>query len=172
MTFQTYSLFVLSIIMIYFGRVENRFNLLQLQDDIDKLKADFNSSHSDVGDGGPIFMGRLSNWTERNEKRIILSQIVSMYLKILENTDQSKAHVKNITEELYTLKESLSDGSKKMEYLKDLTKLQAVNVTRVIFSLSLFELDETFHTSSTSGICKHMYNKFSIKVAFAILTYP
>ncbi|NWS21632.1 IFNG protein, partial [Pachyramphus minor] len=124
MTFQTYSLFVLSIIMIYFGRVENRLSLLQLQDDIDKLKADFNSSHSDVGDGGPIFTERLSNWTERNEKRIILSQIVSMYLKILENTDKSKTHVRNISEELYSLKESLSDGSKKMEYLQDLTKLQ------------------------------------------------
>lgn len=47
-----------------------------------------------------------------------------MYLKMLENTDRSKAHVRNIAEELHTLKESLSDGSKKMEDLKDLTKLQ------------------------------------------------
>ncbi|NXE91177.1 IFNG protein, partial [Menura novaehollandiae] len=124
MTFQTYSIFVLSVIMISFGHVENRLNLLQLQNDIDKLKADFNSSHSDVADGGPIFTERLSSWTERNEKRIILSQIISMYLKMLENTDRSKAHVRNISEELHTLKESLSDGSKKMEDLKDLTKLQ------------------------------------------------
>ncbi|NXD33440.1 IFNG protein, partial [Copsychus sechellarum] len=124
MAFQTYSLFVLSVIMISFGHVENRLNLLQLQNDIDKLKADFNSSHSDVADGGPIFTEKLLSWTERNEKRIILSQIISMYLKMLENTDRSKAHVRNITEELYTLKESLSDGSKKIEDLKDLTKLQ------------------------------------------------
>ncbi|NXC57179.1 IFNG protein, partial [Aleadryas rufinucha] len=124
MAFQTYSLFVLSIIMISFGHVENRLNLLQLQNDIDKLKADFNSSHSDVADGGPIFTEKLSSWTERNEKRIILSQIISMYLKMLENTDRSKAHVRNISEELHTLKESLSDGSKKIEDLKDLTKLQ------------------------------------------------
>ncbi|NWW27681.1 IFNG protein, partial [Falcunculus frontatus] len=124
MAFQTYSLFVLSIIMISFGHVENRLNLLQLQNDIDKLKADFNSSHSDVADGGPIFTERLSSWTERNEKRIILSQIISMYLKMLENTDRSKAHIRNISEELHTLKESLSDGSKKIEDLKDLTNLQ------------------------------------------------
>ncbi|NXR85618.1 IFNG protein, partial [Hypocryptadius cinnamomeus] len=124
MAFQTYSLFVLSVIMISFGHVENRLNLLQLQNDIDKLKADFNSSHSDVADGGPIFTERLSSWTERNEKRIILSQIISMYLKMLENTDKSKAHVRNIAEELHTLKDSLSDGSKKIEDLKDLTKLQ------------------------------------------------
>ncbi|NWY74616.1 IFNG protein, partial [Erithacus rubecula] len=124
MAFQTYSLFVLSVIVISFGHIESRLNLLQLQNDIDKLKADFNSSHSDVADGGPIFTEKLSSWTERNEKRIILSQIVSMYLKMLENTDRSKAHVRNIAEELHTLKESLSDGSKKIEDLKDLTKLQ------------------------------------------------
>ncbi|XP_063011995.1 interferon gamma [Melospiza melodia melodia] len=124
MAFQNYSLFVLSIIMISFGHVENRLNLLQLQNDIDKLKADFNSSHSDVADGGPIFTERLKSWTERNEKEIILSQIISMYLEMLESTDRSKDHVRNITEELYTLKKSLSDGSKKMEDLKDLTKLR------------------------------------------------
>ncbi|NXC25989.1 IFNG protein, partial [Campylorhamphus procurvoides] len=124
MTFHTYRLFVLSIIMIYFGCVENRLNLLQLQDDIDKLKADFNSSNSDVADGKPIFTERLSNWTERNEKRIIMSQIISMYLQILEKTDKSKEHVRNISEELYTLRASLSDGAKKMEDLKNLTKLE------------------------------------------------
>ncbi|KFP87176.1 PREDICTED: interferon gamma [Acanthisitta chloris] len=128
MTFQTYSLFVLSVILCCFGHVENRLNLHQLQNDIDKLKADFNSSHSDVADGGPIFTGRLSSWTERNEKRIILSQILSMYLKMFENTDKTKAHVRNISEELYTLKESLSDGSKKAEDLKDLTKLQMTDL--------------------------------------------
>ncbi|XP_009093317.1 interferon gamma [Serinus canaria] len=124
MAFQTYSLFVLSVIMISFGHVESRLNLLQLQNDIDKLKADFNSSHSDVADGGPIFTEKLSSWTERNEKRIILSQIISMYLKMLESTDKSKDHVRNIAEELHTLKANLSDGSKKIEDLKDLTKLQ------------------------------------------------
>ncbi|NXF70331.1 IFNG protein, partial [Ciccaba nigrolineata] len=124
MTCQTYSLFVLSVIMIYFGRFGNSLILAQLQNDIDQLKADFNSSHSDVADGGPIFTDKLINWTERNEKRIILSQIVSMYLEMLEKTDTSKAHVRHISEELYTLKRSLPDGLKKMNDLMDLTKLQ------------------------------------------------
>ncbi|GAB0176309.1 interferon gamma [Grus japonensis] len=83
-----------------------------------------NSSHSDVADGGPIFTDKLINWTERNEKRIILSQIVSMYLEILQNADKSKAHVRHISEELSTLKDSLPDGLKKMKDLMDLTKLQ------------------------------------------------
>ncbi|NXH79343.1 IFNG protein, partial [Hydrobates tethys] len=124
MTCQTYSLFFLSVIMIYFGRFGNSLILAQLQNDIDQLKADFNSSHSDVADGGPIFTEKLINWTERNEKRIILSQIVSMYLEMLENTDKSKAHVRHIYEELYTLKNSLPDGLKKMKDLMDLAKLK------------------------------------------------
>ncbi|XP_014819002.1 PREDICTED: interferon gamma [Calidris pugnax] len=124
MTCQTYSFFVLSIVMIYFGRFGNSLVLAQLQKDIDQLKADFNSSHSDVADGGPIFTDKLANWTERNEKRIILSQIVSMYLEMLNKTDKSKAHVRHIAEELYTLKDSIGDGSKKVEDMMYLAKLQ------------------------------------------------
>ncbi|XP_052524272.1 interferon gamma [Tympanuchus pallidicinctus] len=124
MTCQTYNLFVLSVIMIYYGHTASSLNLVQLQDDIDKLKADFNSSHSDVADGGPIIIEKLRNWTERNEKRIILSQIVSMYLEMLENTDRSKPHIKHIAEELYTLKNNLPDGVKKVKDIMDLAKLQ------------------------------------------------
>ncbi|KFQ29427.1 Interferon gamma [Mesitornis unicolor] len=124
MTCQTYTFIILSVIMIFFGRFGNSLNLVQLQNDIDQLKADFNSSHSDVADGGPIFTEKLTNWTERNEKRIILSQIVSMYLEMLEKTDKSKVHVKRIVEELYTLKARYPDGLKKMKDLMELTKLQ------------------------------------------------
>ncbi|NWR57715.1 IFNG protein, partial [Bucorvus abyssinicus] len=124
MTCQTYSFYVLSVIMIYFGRFGNSFKLATLQDDIDQLKADFNASLSDVGDGGPIFTDKLINWTEKNEKGIILSQILTMYLKILENADKSKKHVRNISEELTALKKEHSDGSKKMEDLMYLAKLQ------------------------------------------------
>ncbi|KAK2512802.1 Ifng [Columba guinea] len=110
--------------MICFGRFGNSLILAHLENDIDQLKSDFNSSNSDVADGGPIFTGKLTDWTERNEKRIILSQIVSMYLEMLEKSDKSKAHVRHISEELYTLKNSLPDGLKKLQDLKDLAKLQ------------------------------------------------
>ncbi|NWT46901.1 IFNG protein, partial [Rissa tridactyla] len=128
MTCQTYSFFVLSVVMIYFGRFGNSSFLAQLQNDIDQLKADFNSSHSDVADGGPIFTEKLSNWTERNEKRIILSQIISMYLEMFENIDKSKAHVRHIAEELHTLKNSLPDSSKKVKDLMDIAKLQMTDL--------------------------------------------
>ncbi|KAM6383202.1 interferon gamma [Alca torda] len=128
MTCQTYSFFVLSAVMIYFVHFGNSLNLAQLQNDIDQLKADFNSSHSDVADGGPIFIEKLSDWTERNEKGIILSQIVSRYLEMFENTDKSKAHVRHISEELYTLKNTHSDGSKKAKDLMDIAKLQMTDL--------------------------------------------
>ncbi|NWW50495.1 IFNG protein, partial [Pedionomus torquatus] len=128
MTFQTCSFFVLSIVMIYFGRFGNSLILAQLQNDIDQLKADFNSSHSDVADGGPIFTEKLMKWTEKNEKRIILSKILSMYLEMLENTDKSKPYVRHISEELYTLKNSLPDGSKKVEDMMYLEKIQMTDL--------------------------------------------
>ncbi|NXG82026.1 IFNG protein, partial [Stercorarius parasiticus] len=128
MTCQTYSFFVLSVVMIYFGHFGNGLILAQLQNDIDQLKDDFNSSHSDVADGGPIFTEKLSDWTERNEKRIILSQIVSKYLEMFENIDKSKAHVRHISEELYTLKNNLPDGSKKAKDLVDIAKLQMTDL--------------------------------------------
>ncbi|NXA33670.1 IFNG protein, partial [Eudromia elegans] len=124
MTSQTCNLFVLSIIMIFFGRFASSLVLADLQNDIQKLKADFNSSLPDVADGGPIFTEKLKNWTEKNEKRIILSQIVSMYLEMLENTDKTQGHVRRISEELFTLKNSLPDGLKKLKDLMDLAKLQ------------------------------------------------
>ncbi|XP_010204372.2 interferon gamma [Colius striatus] len=128
MTCQTFRVFVLSVIMIYFGHFGNSLDLAELQDDIDRLKADFNSSHSDVADGGPIFTDKLMNWTERNEKRIILSQIISMYLKLLENTDKSKTYVRHISEELYSLSSSLPDGSKKMKDLMELANFQMTDL--------------------------------------------
>ncbi|NXJ59322.1 IFNG protein, partial [Rostratula benghalensis] len=152
MTFQTYSFFVLSIVMIYFGRFGNSLILAQLQNDIDQLKADFNSSHSDVADGGPIFIEKLVNWTERNERRIILSQIVSVYLKMLENTDKSKPHVRHISEELYTLKNSLRDGSKKVEDIMYLEKLQIsdMKIQRKAVNELLNVLRKLVETSTSS----------------------
>ncbi|NWI66028.1 IFNG protein, partial [Todus mexicanus] len=128
MTFQTYSFFILSVVMIYFGCFGNSLDLANLQNDIDQLKADFNSSNADVADDGPVFTDKLKNWTERNEKRIILSQIVSMYLEILKKADRSKPHVRHIAEELYTLKCNLRDDLKKVKDLMDLTKLQLTDL--------------------------------------------
>lgn len=41
MTCQTYSFFILSVVMIYFGHFGNSLILAHLENDIDQLKADF-----------------------------------------------------------------------------------------------------------------------------------
>uniref|UniRef100_A0A674JPM8 Interferon gamma n=1 Tax=Terrapene triunguis TaxID=2587831 RepID=A0A674JPM8_9SAUR len=84
-----------------------------------------NSSQSDVAEGGSIFTERLKSWTEATEKKIILSQIVSMYLKMFDNIGPatSKSHVKNIHNALYTLNDSLTESFKKVKDLMELARL-------------------------------------------------
>ncbi|XP_067420044.1 interferon gamma [Emydura macquarii macquarii] len=98
---------------------------VRLEGDIEKLKADFNSNQSDVADGGSIFTERLKNWNETNEKKIILSQIVSMYLKMFESMGpaMSKPHIKNINNSLHTLNIDLKDSFKKVKDLMELANL-------------------------------------------------
>uniref|UniRef100_A0A8C3XIB7 Interferon gamma n=1 Tax=Chelydra serpentina TaxID=8475 RepID=A0A8C3XIB7_CHESE len=84
-----------------------------------------NSNQSDVADGGSIFTERLKSWTETNEKKIILSQIISMYLKMFENIGPatSKLHVKNIHNALRTLNDNLAESFKKVNDLMELARL-------------------------------------------------
>lgn len=61
---------------------------------------------------------------QRNEKRIILSQIVTLYLEMLKKTDMSKPHIKNLSEQLNTLRNTLSNDYKKFRDLVELSNLQ------------------------------------------------
>ncbi|CAM5084831.1 unnamed protein product [Eretmochelys imbricata] len=124
MTPQIY-LFILLSISSCFGCFFCQPILPKIEEDIEKLKADFNSNQSDVADGGSIFTERLKSWTETTEKKIILSQIISMYLKMFENIRPatSKLHVKNIRNALYTLNNSLTESFKKVNDLMELARL-------------------------------------------------
>ncbi|XP_038242920.1 interferon gamma [Dermochelys coriacea] len=124
MTPQIY-LFILLSISCFSGCFFCQPILLKIEEDIEKLKADFNSNQSDVADGGSIFTERLKSWTETTEKKLILSQIISMYLKMFENNGSatSKLHVKNIHNALVTLNSSLTESFKKVNQLMDLAKL-------------------------------------------------
>ncbi|CAM5082188.1 unnamed protein product, partial [Natator depressus] len=129
MTPQIY-LFILLSISSCFGCFFCQSILPKIEEDIEKLKADFNSSQPDVADGGSIFTERLKSWTETTEKKIILSQIISMYLKMFENIvpDTSKLHVENIHNALYTLSNSLTESFKKVNDLMELARLP-INTT-------------------------------------------
>ncbi|XP_039364276.1 interferon gamma [Mauremys reevesii] len=131
MTSQIY-LFILLSISSCFGCFFCQSILPKIEEDIEKLKADFNSSQSDVAEGGSIFTERLKSWTEANEKKIILSQIISMYLKMFDNIGPatSKLHVKNIHNALHTLNNSLTESFKKVKDLMELAKLP-MNDTKI-----------------------------------------
>lgn len=137
--------------MIYFGCSGSALFLGQLQNDIDKLKADFNASNSDVADGNPVFIEKVKNWTERNEKRIILSQIVTLYLEMLKKTDMSKPHIKNLSEQLNTLRNTLSNDYKKFRDLVELSNLQltGLKIQRKAVS-ELFSVLQKLVETSTS----------------------
>uniref|UniRef100_A0A8C8SIS3 Interferon gamma n=1 Tax=Pelusios castaneus TaxID=367368 RepID=A0A8C8SIS3_9SAUR len=84
-----------------------------------------NSTLSDVADGGSIFTERLKRWTETAEKKIILSQIVSMYLKMFQNLGPAKSeNVTNIERILYSLSTKLNESFIKVKDLQELEKLQ------------------------------------------------
>ncbi|KAM9171424.1 interferon gamma [Pangshura tecta] len=124
MTPQIY-LFIFLSISSCFGCFFCQSILPKIEEDIEKLKADFNSSQSDVAEGGSIFTERLKSWTEATEKKIILSQIISMYLKMFDNIGpaMNKLHVKNIHNALHTLSNSLTESFKKVKDLMELAKL-------------------------------------------------
>ncbi|XP_059582160.1 interferon gamma [Alligator mississippiensis] len=82
-----------------------------------------NSSNSDVADGGPIFTEKLKSWTEVNERRILFSHIISLYLKMFENIDTSKTHVRNVHEYLLAKKSNLANDYKKINDIMELAKL-------------------------------------------------
>ncbi|XP_006027030.1 interferon gamma-like [Alligator sinensis] len=123
MSSQTYLFIFLSVHLSCLGCLDSTIIPFQVQSDIDKLKIDFNSSNSDVADGGPIFTEKLKSWTEVNERRILFSHIISLYLKMFENIDTSKAHVRNVHEYLLAKKSNLANDYKKINDIMELAKL-------------------------------------------------
>ncbi|XP_023440603.1 interferon gamma [Dasypus novemcinctus] len=88
--------------------------------EIQTLKEYFNASDSDVADGGPLFLDILKNWKEESDKKIIQSQIVSVYFKIFDNLKDNQI----IQKSMATIKEDLiakffnSSSSKLNDFLK------------------------------------------------------
>ncbi|XP_074840146.1 interferon gamma [Carettochelys insculpta] len=119
-------LFILLSISSCFGCFFGQTLLSSIENDIETLKNEFKSNQSDVADGGSIFIERLKNWPEPTDKSIILSQIVSMYLKMFDiiGPAKSKSHIQNIRNALYTLQNSLTGSFRKVNDLVELTKIE------------------------------------------------
>ncbi|XP_019496069.1 PREDICTED: interferon gamma [Hipposideros armiger] len=91
---------------------------------IDYLKEYFNASNSDVADGGYLFLDILKNWKEESDKKIIQSQIVSIYFKLFENMKDNeliKSSVAAIEEDLRV--KFFNNSNRKLEDFKTLIQI-------------------------------------------------
>ncbi|XP_006973418.1 interferon gamma [Peromyscus maniculatus bairdii] len=74
-----------------------------LIEEIENLKKHFNSSSSDVGDGGELFSDILRNWQKDGDIKIIESQIISFYFKLFDALKDNQA----IQESIGTIEQDL-----------------------------------------------------------------
>ncbi|XP_041519735.1 interferon gamma [Microtus oregoni] len=71
--------------------------------EIETLKKYFNSSSSDVGEGGDLLFEILKNWQEDGDTKLIESQIISFYFKLFEALKDHEA----IQDSMNTIKADL-----------------------------------------------------------------
>ncbi|XP_029453489.1 interferon gamma [Rhinatrema bivittatum] len=105
------------------------FELSALNKDIASLLKHFPSSDSPKDIGGSIFMPLLCDWTEEGDRKLLLSQIVSMYLQMFEvelsKNSSMKESIKNITMALNIVRtDALRASSEKLQKLVDLQRLK------------------------------------------------
>ncbi|XP_039198606.1 interferon gamma [Crotalus tigris] len=98
-----------------------------IKDSILKLENDFNTSQSDIADNGSIFTHRFKNglWTEANEKKILLAQMISMYSNMLKNKtkNQTPEHLREIIEAFEQYKTQFSESLKKANDIIEVANL-------------------------------------------------
>ncbi|XP_008845202.1 interferon gamma [Nannospalax galili] len=98
-------------------------------EEVENLKEYFNASSPDVADGEPLFLDVLRKWNEESDKKIIHSQIVSFYFKLLDTLKDNRM----IQTSLATVKETLfikffnSSIDKRNDFIK-LTQIPVNNL--------------------------------------------
>ncbi|XP_038612072.1 interferon gamma [Tachyglossus aculeatus] len=98
------------------------FSFSLLLSEIDNLKEYYNASQPDVAEDGPLFV-RVLRDAQQDEKKVILSQIISMYLDIFSTLEDN--HV--VKESMGKIRESMvqwnqTHGFKKLGDLQKLIK--------------------------------------------------
>ncbi|XP_070802840.1 interferon gamma [Pituophis catenifer annectens] len=92
-----------------------------------KLENDFNTSQSDIADKGSIFTHRFKSglWTEANEKKILLAQMISIYSNMLKNKTrtQTPEHLRQIIEAVEQYKTQFSESLKKANDIIEVANL-------------------------------------------------
>uniref|UniRef100_A0A6J0SZ56 Interferon gamma n=1 Tax=Pogona vitticeps TaxID=103695 RepID=A0A6J0SZ56_9SAUR len=109
------------------GQDHPRSTFADIKESITLLQKDFNATLPDVADGGDVFLHRLKSslWSQDNERKILLAQMISTYLELLSTATKShtSAHVKELLEALTHYKEKYSESLKKAKDIIELSKL-------------------------------------------------
>ncbi|XP_061493804.1 interferon gamma [Rhineura floridana] len=120
-------LFILLAISSSDGHVPTGSLFEDMKEHISKLEKYFNTSHPDVAEGGSIFTGRLQNglWSQINEKKILLAQMISIYWEMLNNLNntQNPKDIRSLVEVLQVYKMNYSESLKKAKDLIEIAKL-------------------------------------------------
>ncbi|XP_030070687.1 uncharacterized protein LOC115477759 [Microcaecilia unicolor] len=125
--------------MLCFGSYSTyNIDLVKLNEDVVSLKQHFDSSDSLASaedNEGPVFIRLLKSWTEESDRRLLLSQIVSLYLEMFQKDLWKNSSVEGNIESLRVVltqvkKDVLQASSERVKTLLDLQKLK-MNDTRI-----------------------------------------
>ncbi|KAM8973177.1 interferon gamma [Pelodytes ibericus] len=160
MKYSTVLLFPI-VVLNYFGQITGfSIDLRAAHKNIEGLRKYYNAlDHDDNGDG-VIFTPLLESWKEEGEKELLLSQIVPMYLKMLDSIKIANLQddIKSIKNMLYVPNDELLKKSD--QKLKGLNELKKIKMTDLkIQHTAIKELFPVLQAVSILEKSKHSTNK-------------
>ncbi|OCT88904.1 interferon gamma [Xenopus laevis] len=133
---QSYRLLCFCVILYWVGHVSGySVNLKDASTATEELRKYFNSIDHEDKNNGLVFKKFFDSWKEEGEEKIVLSQIVPVYLKILDSISKMKNEklqmsIKNLKMMLNTLYDDLlKKMDQKLRGLNDLKTIQVGDVT-------------------------------------------
>ncbi|KAM3926516.1 interferon gamma [Leptodactylus fuscus] len=121
-------------VLCYIGHINGyNIDLRTARNDIEKLRKYLLQNSEDTSDteDSDFFSKLLDDWKEDGDKKMVLSQIVPMYLKMLEsmNSAELKDSITNLIQMLRTSnKDFLEKTDQKVKKLNELKKMQVSDI--------------------------------------------
>ncbi|XP_075711122.1 interferon gamma [Rhinoderma darwinii] len=120
------------VVLCYIGQINGyNIDLKIARNDIENLRTYLMSKDTGDTEDSEIFSKMLDDWKEEGEKKLLLSQIVPMYLKMLDSMKAAevKDSITNLTQMLHTSnKDILEKTDQKVKRLIDLKKMQVSDI--------------------------------------------
>ncbi|XP_077117193.1 interferon gamma [Ranitomeya variabilis] len=119
-------------IICYIGQINGyNIDLKVAHNDIENLRRYLNTKDTSDTEVSEVFSKLLDDWKEESEKKLLLSQIVPMYLKMLESikSTEVKDSITNLTQMLHTSnKDYLEKTDQKMKRLNEVKQMQMSDI--------------------------------------------